>query len=304
VQALDLKPGDEVVTTPFTFVAPLNAVLEAGATARFVDIRHDDFTLDPSLVGEAIGPATRAIMPVHLYGHPADMNRLAALADEWGLAVIEDAAQAHGAMVCRRPVGSFGIGAFSFYATKSITTGEGGMLTTSDERLARRLRLLGHQGMRARYDYELPGHNYRMTELQAALGISGLQHLEEYTVSRRRNAAALLEGLAEIEGIELPTEQLERRHVYHLFTIRVTRDCRLTRDELAAALAARCIETAVNYPRALPDYDCYWSHPQVLVSDVPEAKQAASEVLSLPVHPWLDRDELDQIVDAVRDAIG
>ena len=184
-QALEIGPGDEVITTPFTFVASLNAILAVGATARFVDIRSDDFTLDMSLVKEALRPGTRAILPVHLYGYPADMLSLMKLVASSGIAVIEDAAQAHAASVAERSVGSFGTGIFSFYATKNITTAEGGMVTTSDDAVADRLRLLRSQGMRGRYEYELPGYNYRMTELQAALGVTELGRLDDYTERRR-----------------------------------------------------------------------------------------------------------------------
>ena len=304
VQALELGEGDEVITTSFTFVATLNAVIEAGATAVLVDVNAYDLTLDPSLVEAAISPATRAVMPVHLYGYPSDMERLAAIAQRHELAVIEDAAQALGATVEGRPVGSFGLGSFSFYATKNITTGEGGMVTTSDDRLADRLRMLRNQGMRGRYHYELPGHNYRMTEIQAAIGVAEIGRLDWVTERRRHNGRQLATWLAAIEGISVPKEDRGRQHAYHQFTIRVSPDARLGRDELRQALAEHGIETGVYYPRPVHEYDCFRSHPQVKVAGALEAARAANEVLSLPVHQWLQPGDLDRIASTMAALLG
>ncbi|MDR1426766.1 MAG: DegT/DnrJ/EryC1/StrS family aminotransferase, partial [Bifidobacteriaceae bacterium] len=169
VQALDLQPGDEVLTSPFTFVATLNAILEAGATAAFADIEEDGFMVDPAALAASTTDRTRVLMPVHLYGQAAAMDAIVQLAKSRGLRLVEDAAQAHGATFGGKAAGSFGVGCFSFYGTKNLTTGEGGMITTDDDVLADRLRVLRNQGMRARYSYELAGHNYRLTDLQAAL---------------------------------------------------------------------------------------------------------------------------------------
>src|SRR5438477_662995 len=168
LQALGLGPGDEVITTPFSFAATLNAILESGATARFADIR-DDFTLDPQSAATLVNERTRALLPVHLYGLPADLPALSALAADAGLHLIEDSAQAHGAAFGDRVTGSFGTGCFSLYATKNVQSGEGGLITTADDALADRLRLLRNQGTRAPYQYEVPGHNWRLTDLQAAI---------------------------------------------------------------------------------------------------------------------------------------
>ena len=303
MQGLGIGPGDEVITTPFTFVATLNAILEAGAVARLVDIDPEDFTIDPAAVADAIGPATRAIMPVHLYGCPADMDRLQKVADGADLAIIEDAAQAHGAQIDGRPVGSWGLGCFSFYATKNVTSGEGGMITTDDDDVADRLRLLRNQGMRARYEYVLPGHNYRMTELQAAVGLSQLPHLERWTERRRRNAAVLREALADVEGLTVPAEPSGRRHVNHQFTVRITDQARVDRDAVATLLLEAGIETGVYYPRLTNDYDCYRSHPQVSVGQVTRAGDAAREVLSLPVHQWLEPGEVDRVASTLVDIL-
>ncbi|HVX21082.1 MAG TPA: DegT/DnrJ/EryC1/StrS family aminotransferase [Acidimicrobiales bacterium] len=304
VQALDLRPGDEVVTTPFTFVATLNAILEAGAVARLVDIEPGTFTINPDRVAEAIGPSTRAIMPVHLYGLPADMPRLSELAGEAGISLIEDAAQAHGAVVAGRPVGSWGIGAFSFYATKNLTTGEGGVVTTDDDALADRLRLLRNQGMRARYQYEVAGHNYRMTELQAAIGLSQLPHLDDWTSARQRHAQILRDALSGIQGLSLPDNDHSRTHVFHQFTVRIGDAARVDRDAVATALHKAGVESGIYYPKLTFDYDCYRDHPQVQVDQAPVASAAARQVLSIPVHQWLTNADLDAIATAMIGVLG
>ena len=222
IRALDLEPGDEVVTSPFSFVATLNSILEAGATARFADV-GDDFCLDPVSVEALIGPRTKAILPVHLFGLPADMDALSGIAQRHGLAIIEDAAQAHGAMVGDRPVGTYGLACFSLYATKNITSGEGGIITTNDADQAERLRILRNQGMRVRYEYVMAGHNYRMTELQAAVAIPQMHRLNEINGRRRANARRLTEGLTGIPGLRLPVEPEGRTHVFHQYTVRVGR---------------------------------------------------------------------------------
>ena len=299
LQALDVRPGDEVIAPAFTFVATLNAILETGATARLVDISPDDFTIDPDLVAEAITTATKAIIPVHLYGYPADMDRLADIAGERDIPIIEDAAQAHGARVGDRPVGSWGMAAFSLYATKNITTGEGGMITTNDDVWADKLRLLRGQGMRTRYQYELPGHNYRMTDLQAAIGLSQLASLHDWNARRQSNARALQSALAGLDGIKCPHPSPARHHVFHQFTIRVTEDAAVERDKLANALKAQDIETGVYYPRAVHDYDCYRHHRCVRATAVPHTERAARQVLSLPVHQWLTPLDIERVGEAM-----
>ena len=305
LQAVELEPSDEVVTSPFTFVATLNAALESGARVRFADISLDDFNVDAGAMSAAITPRTRALMPVHLYGQPADCERITALAEAHGLAQIEDAAQAHGASFDGRPVGSFGIGSFSLYATKNFTTGEGGVVTTNDAEIADRLRLLRNQGMRARYQYEIAGHNYRMTDLQAALGVAQLSRFEVTTSTRESNARALSEGLAGLPGLVLPQVGAGRRHVFHQYTVRLTPDACLDRDTFAKELEQRGIGSGVYYPRVVFDYECYRDHPLVEVNaDVPNARRAAAEVLSLPVHTGLAAADLERIVEAVRSLLA
>ena len=300
IEALGLEPGSEVITSPFTFVATLNAILESGVTARFVDI-GDDFALDPSLLAASVTDRSRVVMPVHLYGLPADMEAIARVAVDHDLAIVEDAAQAHGARVGDRPVGTYGQACFSLYATKNVTTGEGGVVTTDDSALADRLRLLRNQGMRFRYQYEIPGHNYRMTELQAAVGIAQLGRIEAITAARQANAARLTEGLDDVPGLVVPRPLPGRAHVWHQYTVRVTPDAPVDRAQLADALAARGIATGVYYPRTVYDHECYRSHPRVVVEPMPRAEAAAREVLSLPVHPGLRDGDLDRIVHSIRE---
>jgi perosamine synthetase len=299
LQALGIGPGDEVVTSPFTFVATLNAILECGATARFADIDPATFVVDPAAVADAITPRTRVVMPVHLYGQAPDMRGIAALASEHGVAIVEDAAQAHGASAAGEPVGSFGVGCFSLYATKNVTSGEGGMLTTNDDVVADTLRVLRNEGMRDRYQYERAGHNYRLTDVQAAIAIPQLATLATCNELRRRNAARLDAGLSDVPGLSTPAVVPGNTHVFHQYTVRVTDDAHLDRDTLARRLAQRGIETGVYYPRVVHDYDCYRTHPQVVVTRTLGAEAAAREVLSLPVHPGLSADDVDRVIEAV-----
>jgi perosamine synthetase len=304
LQVLDLEPGDEVLTSPFTFVATLNAILEAGATAVFADIRTDDFGLDPAAVEAAIGPRTRVLMPVHLYGQCADLTALAPLAQRLGLRLVEDAAQAHAATIDGRAAGSFGLGCFSFYGTKNITTGEGGMITTDDDALADRLRVLRNQGMRERYVYEMAGHNYRLTDLQAALAIPQLARIQETTAQRRSNADRLIAGLADLPGLQVPRQLPGRGHVWHQFTALVTDESPVSRDELVVRLGERGVGSGIYYPKLVFDYDCYRDHPRVVTREVPVAASVTERCISLPVHPGLSSADVDTVVSTLRDLMA
>jgi perosamine synthetase len=285
-----IGPEDEVITSPFSFAATANAVLYTGARPVFVDIDARDFNLDPNLIEARITPRTRAILPVHLYGQPADMEAIWAIAARHGLEVIEDAAQAHGAALHGRNVGTFGTACFSFYATKNVVTGEGGVVTTDDEVLADRLRMLRSHGARVRYEHEILGFNYRMTDLQAAIGEVQLERMAEFTARRIANAEFLT---ARLTNVVAPRPLPGRRHVYHQYTVRVRSD----RDAAARVLADEGIGTGIHYPRPI--------HRQPLYMDLgytdslPVAEQASHEVLSLPVHPALDAWDLERIVRAV-----
>ena len=303
LQALGIGPGDEVITSPFSFVATLNSILAVGATARFADI-GPDYNIDPNEVARLINNRTAAIMPVHLYGYMADMDALVELAQAADLHIVEDAAQSVGATYHGRAAGSFGIGCFSLYATKNLNTGEGGVITSNDDEVADRLRLLRNQGMRKRYQYEIAGYNYRLTNLAAAVGLPQLARLSELTERRQRNARALREGLSEIEGLLLPPEaEAGRTHVYHQFTVRIATSHTRSRDDIAEALASHGVGSGVYYPRVIYDYDCYGMNSGVVKDPVPFATIVASEVLSLPVHPFLTESDIETVISATREAV-
>src|SRR6266581_4142651 len=294
-----IGPGDEVITTAFSFAATANVILLVGATPVFVDIEPDTYTLDPALVGAAITPRTKAIMPVHLYGHPASMKRLKPLAEAHNLVIIEDACQAHAASIDGKPVGSFGTGCFSFYATKNITTGEGGMVTTNDPEIAERVRLLRSHGQKERYYHVAPGYNLRMAEIQAALGLAQIEKLERFTEQRIANAAFLTERLR--GSVQTPMTRPGYRHVYHQYTIRVPEQ----RDEWVMHLRSRGIGTAVHYPLAVHQQSSYREHPGTSTRTtaevcLPVTELAAKQVLSLPVHPALSMEDLTTIAQEVR----
>ncbi|HEV7213168.1 MAG TPA: DegT/DnrJ/EryC1/StrS family aminotransferase [Blastococcus sp.] len=303
LEALRLPPGSEVVTSPFTFAATLNAILEAGLVARFGDIDPGDFALTTESVEAAAGDRTSAIMPVHLYGLPADMTALVPLAESHGWAVVEDAAQAHGARVGDRPVGSFGVGSFSLYATKNLMSGEGGLVTTDDDEIADRLRLIRNQGMRARYQHELAGHNFRLTELQAAVAVPQLARLGAANKRRGETARRLTEGLSGITGLALPRIAEGRTHVWHQYTVRVTPESGTSRDRVADVLTERGVGSGLYYPRPVYDYECYRTHPRVVIGEHPVAERVSSEVLSIPVHPALSDADVDIVIAGVRGAL-
>jgi len=290
VLAHGIGPGDEVITTPFTFIASANAALFASAKPVFVDIDARSYNIDPRWIEKAITPRTKAILPVHLFGNPCDMEAILGIARRHGLVVIEDACQAHGAMVGGRSVGSFGTGCFSFYPTKNITTAEGGIITTNDDALADRARLIRSHGQRQRYYHESIGYNFRMTEIQAAIGLVQVGKLQRFVEARRANAAYLS---AHLQGVVTPVESPGTRHAYHQYTIRVVAG----RDGLVEHLTARGIGTGIYYPLPV--------HQQVAYQKLgygghfPVAEQASQEVLSLPVHPALRPEDLDAIVKGV-----
>lgn len=304
LQVLDLKPGDEVITTPFTFVATLNAILQAGATAVFADAREDDFNIDASAVRAQLTDRSRVVAPVHLYGQMADMDQIVEIATASDLRILEDSAQAQGATYNGRFAGSYGLGTFSFYATKNMTTGEGGIITTDDDSLADRLRLLRNQGMRARYQYELAGNNYRLTDLQAALAIPQLSRYDDTVARRRANAERLTSILDVVPGIEVPRQLDGRGHVWHQYTVRVNEASGLSRDELSAKLTERGVGNGIYYPKLVFDYEAFRDNPQVRISDVPVARKLSEQALSLPVHAALTDAELDEVGNTVAEIVG
>ncbi|MCX7860096.1 MAG: DegT/DnrJ/EryC1/StrS family aminotransferase, partial [Chloroflexus sp.] len=266
--------------------------LMAGATPVFVDIDPHTYNINPDLIAAAITSRTRAIMPVHLYGQPADMAPIMALAQRHHLVVIEDAAQAIGATYHGQPVGSFGIGCFSLYATKNVTSGEGGMITTNDPAIADRLRLLRNHGSRVRYYHELLGYNFRMTDLQAAIGRAQLAKCERFTNQRIANAAFLSEQIRH-PAVITPFVQPDVRHVFHQYTIRVLGD----RDAAIKQLNAAGVGTAIFYPLPIPQQPLY--RKLGIEAETPVADRIAREIIALPVHPALSDGDLRQIAAAV-----
>lgn len=301
LRGLGIGVGDEVVTTPFTFVATVNAILATGAKVRFADI-GDDLNLDPVATEDAINPQTSAILPVHLYGLPADLVRFEELAEAHGLALVEDAAQAHGASIAGRPVGSYGTGVFSFYATKNVTAGEGGAVTTSDADLDARLRVLRNQGMRRKYEYEAIGSNLRMTDVQAAIAIPQLERLDVLMHKRSENAEHLLSLLEGIEDLELPKVPSARNHAWHQFTVLLPPGA--DRTKVVETMTVSGIEVLVYYPKPIWDYPPYSGNPSVLNRETPNALAASQRCLSLPVHPGLDKDDLQRVAEKFVDALG
>jgi dTDP-4-amino-4,6-dideoxygalactose transaminase len=300
LEVAGVGPGDEVVTSPFTFVATLNAILGRGAVARLVDIDPVTFNVVPELVEAALGARTKALMPVHLYGLPADMGRIGSLAHQYGLRVVEDAAQAHLATQGDYHVGTEDLGCFSLYATKNLPAGEGGLVTARDEADADRLRVLRNQGMRARYEYVAVGYNYRLTDLAAAVALGQLTRIAQIMDARRRNAEFLTSALQHIPGLITPQVPSGYTHVWHQYTVRVTAEAPLTRDQLGTALDAKGIGTGVYYPKVLVDHPIFAEHPGVLADELPVARQLATEVISLPVHQGLSLVDLGRIATAVR----
>ena len=294
--AVGAGPGDEVVTPAFSFVASASTILMVGASPVFVDVDPVTLAVDPAALERALTPRTRAIVAVHLYGHPAPMDRVMALARARGVPVIEDAAQAVGATWDGRPVGSWGdIACLSFYPTKNLgACGDGGLVLTSRDDLAERVRRLRHHGDAGRYHHVELGYCSRLDDVQAALLRVKLRHLDAWTEARRRLAARYREHLAGVP-LTLPAEDPRARHIYHLFTVRHPR-----RDALARGLADLGVGTMIHYPLAVPEQPLFGRDAE---SAWPEAWRAAREVLSLPCYPELTDAEADEVAKAVRTAL-
>ncbi len=294
--AAGIGAGDEVITVPFTFMATAAAILYSGARPVFVDIDPASYTLDVARIERTITPRTRAILPVHLYGQPPDMDPILEIARRHNLIVIEDAAQAHGAEYKGRRAGSLGdMGCFSFYPTKNLgACGEGGMVTTNRPEFDRAIRLLRDWGQEKKYYPTVKGYNYRMEGLQGAILRVKLRHLETWTEARRKHAARYDELLAG-SGVETPWTMPQARHVYHVYAIRT-----LERNALQRALAAQGIHTAVHYPlpvHLLPAYaDLGYRQ-----GDFPQSEIASAEQLSLPIYPELSPENVARVAQAMHE---
>jgi dTDP-4-amino-4,6-dideoxygalactose transaminase len=295
--AAGVGAGDEVITVPFTFVATAASILYNGARPVFVDVDPRSFTMDPALVEAAITPRTKAIMPVHLYGQPADMDPIRDIATRRGLMVIEDAAQAHAARYKGRPAGSLGdLACFSFYPSKNLGAyGEGGIVTTGRADFADQLRLLRNWGERTKYQHVVAAFNARMQGLQGAILRVKLRHLEDWTESRRRHAARY-NTLLKDSGLGLPEEMPYARHVYHLYTVRVRE-----RAAVRASLEAAGIQTGLHYPAPVHLQPAY-ADLGYRAGQFPVAERAAGEVLSLPMFPELTNDQIATIAEALTSA--
>jgi len=292
LRALGIGPGDEVITTPLSAAFTALAIVTVGARPVFADIDPVRLTVDPAQIERLVGPRTRAIVPVHLYGQPADMSGIERVALRHGLSIVEDCCQAHLATSDGRPVGTIGVaGAFSFYPTKNLgALGDGGAVVTRDAALADRIRVLRNGGQRGRYDHDQFGVNSRLDEIQAAVLRARLPHLKAWTSRRRHLAARYRTGLRGT-GVEVPPE-CDAGHVYHLFVVRVS-----DRDRFQRQLAADGIETLVHYPMPIPRQQAF---AQAAPADCPIAARVCAEVLSLPLHPRLSDDDLDCVVSAVK----
>lgn len=294
LMAHEIGPGDEVIVPAFTFFATAASVLAVGARPVFADIEPDTFCLSPESAEAAITPRTRAIMPVHLYGHTADMARFEALCQKYNLVLLEDAAQSHGAKSGDQYAGAWGTASFSFYPTKNMTTSEGGMILTNDDEIARRLRMIRNQGMNTQYYHEVLGYNFRMTDIAAAIGIVQLGRLPAWTDKRIENAEFFNETL---RTVTTPITRPDCRHVFHQYTVRV-RDG-VDRDEVVKQLNERGVGVRVYYPRPIHQQPVFQQMNGYADVYLPETEKATQQVFSLPVHPLLTDEEREYIVREV-----
>lgn len=296
--ACGIGEGDEVITTPFTFIASGNSIVYTGAKPVFADIDLKTYTLNPDSIEDLITENTKAILPVQLYGQSADMDRINEIAEKYGLIVIEDAAQAHGATYKGQKVGSMGdMACFSFYPTKNMTTSEGGIITTDDEDLAEQAKIFRAHGASVRYHHDAIGYNFRMTDIAAAIGLAQMDKIDGFNDKRIENAAYLNEGLKDVDGVITPYCADGSKHVYHQYTIRVEKG---DRDDWVDIINECGVGTGIHYPIPLYNQPIY----KILgfEGDCPNAELAADNVISLPVHPNLTKEDLDLVIEAVKSA--
>ena len=298
--AAGVQDGDEVITTPYSFIATINPILMLGAKPILVDIDAKTFNIDVSKIEQAITDKTKAIVPVDLYGQPCDWKELKDIADRYDLKIIEDACQAIGAEYDGVKTGALGdLGCFSLYATKNIMCGEGGMVTTDSDEMADAIRLFRQHGMIAPYEYADLGYNYRMSDLHGAIAVEQLKKVDDFSARRRRNAELLNEALADTKKISLPELAPERSHVYHQYTILLDSD--VDRDEFITALREKGIGAGVYYPKPLHVYP-HIAKLGYKLGDFPVAEELASRVVSLPVHPKVTAEDIKIIATVVKEA--
>ena len=298
IKALDIEEGDKVITTPFTFIASSNSILYSKADPIFADVKEDTFNIDPDSIRELLKehPDTKALMIVHLYGLPCDMDEIMEIVNEHNLLLIEDSAQAHGAKFKGRKVGSFGdVSAFSFYPTKNMTTSEGGIVLTDDEDVMERARLILNHGSPKKYHHDILGYNFRMTNISAAIGLVQFKKLDQFNKQRQENARRLTEGLNDLTWLQTPVIPADREHVFHQYTVKVD-----DREEFLKYLQEKEIGYGIHYP--MPAYE------QKLYKDLgykdiscPVSEKLCDQVVSLPVHPALSDEDIDYIIESLRD---
>lgn len=292
----DVRPGDEVITTPFSFIATVNPILMQGARPIFVDIRESDFNIDSSLIERSVSSKTKAILAVSLYGQPYEYDEVSNICRSKNLGLIEDSCQAIGATYIDRKAGNLGdVGCFSLYATKNIMSGEGGVLTTNDLKKAEAAKRFRQHGMIGPYEYAELGYNYRMTDVLAAIAVEQLKKADSFNRARLKNAQALTRGLKNIKGIITPQILESRTHVYHQYTIRVTEQYKHSREELINILKEADIGSGIYYPKPLHLYP-HIAKLGYKKGDFPVAERVCAQVLSLPVHPRVSSSEIEKIV--------
>ena len=302
LQACDVGPGDEVITTPHTWISTSWAISYVGATPVFVDIDPVTYNVDPELVARAITPRTKAILPVHLYGQACDMDSLCRIADEHDLLLIEDAAQAHGAVYDGRRIGSFGkIACFSFYPGKNLGAfGEGGAVVTDDEELANRIRRLRDHAQHGRHHHVELGHNTRMEGIQGAVLEVKLRHLDDWNAARRRNAERYCELLADVPGLQLPAAPRPEAHVWHLFVVLASG---ANRDAVCRQLGEQGVASGVHYPTPVPLQPAY-KHLGHKPGDFPVAEDVMRRCLSLPMFPEMTDEQVERTASVLRDCLA
>lgn len=297
IEALGIGEGDEVITTPFTFIATSNAIVYNRAKPVFADIDERTFNIDPVKIKAAITKKTRAVLPVHLYGQPCNMDEISEICEKHNLMLIEDCAQSHGAEFSGKKAGTFGdLSAFSFYATKNMTTGEGGMILTDNDAVAEKAQVIINQGQMGKYEHVMIGYNDRMTNIEAAIGLEQLRKLPRMTEKRIRNARMLTKGLSGLDWLQVPYVDKKARPVWHQYTVKVAAGMR---DGLVEHLNNNGVGARVYYPRPSymqPAYENFGYKEGIC----PVAESMAKQVVSLPVHPALKKDDIGTIVETVR----
>lgn len=300
--AIGIYPGDEVITTPFTFVATANSILMVGAIPVFADVDEKTFNIDPEEIEKKITSKTKAIIPVHLFGQPAEMDKIKDLAKNYNLKIVEDACQAHGAEFKTKRIGGLGdIAAFSLYATKNMMAGEGGLVTSNNEEYIEKVKSYRHHGqsLNEKYNYLSFGYNFRMTDINAVIGINQLEKLEEFNFIRNRNALLYNNALKDIKGIEIPFKSENCNHVYHQYTIKINENqFGHTRDDLIHELNRNDIFPGIFYPKSLHLFSTFKTFGYK-ENDFPKSENLSRLVLSLPVHPGISEREVQKVIDVI-----